>query len=115
MDPREQGLIEASLRLFEIGLAKERDKKRVMEERLRADQAALRVKERECSMLKAEKHRVFELNEEGETLVDTFFQLEANGNMSVDDQNSMMDAILALMNKSGGGGQGNDGGGFGGV
>ncbi|OMO84731.1 hypothetical protein CCACVL1_10683 [Corchorus capsularis] len=117
MDPRERGIVEASLQLFEVKLAMEAEKNRLMEVCLRADQAALRMKERECSILGTEKERLLELNEAGEILVDTFFQLEAYGNMNVDDQNLMMAAIVAWMNSFGGGsgGQGRNGGGFGGA
>ncbi|OMO84729.1 Oxoglutarate/iron-dependent dioxygenase [Corchorus capsularis] len=95
MDPREQGdQVEASRRLLEA------------EERLRAEEAALRDKERELTMLRTRKERVLGLIQAGETLVDAFLELEEGGYDQVDfdhDQNaSIMEAIafiaLDLMN-----------------
>ena len=85
-----------------------------MQERLRADEAALRAKERERSKLLTEKDRVLGLKETGKRLVDAFHQLEADGDMNSDDATAMMQAIAAWMNNFGGG-HGNCGGGVAGV
>ncbi|KAK6232850.1 hypothetical protein QQP08_016240 [Theobroma cacao] len=108
MDPQGQNLVEAILLALEVALAKERDNTRLMEERLRAGQAALKAKERERSMLTTEKDRVLALKEDGEKLVSDF--LEADGKKNFDDQKAMMDAVVAMINS--GGGDGGKGGGF---
>ncbi|XVF30891.1 hypothetical protein REPUB_Repub16aG0097200 [Reevesia pubescens] len=67
-----------------------------MEESLRADQATMEAKERECAMLIREKDRMIAVKEAEEKLVADF--LEVDGNKNSDDQKVMLDSIVALMN-----------------
>ncbi|XVE90100.1 hypothetical protein DITRI_Ditri20bG0050300 [Diplodiscus trichospermus] len=109
-DPAD-AICEAFVRVVEVELAKEREKTRLMEESLRADEAALEAKERERSMLLREKDRVVAVKEAEEKLVADF--LEADGRNKSFDKKAMMDAIVALRSPESC--DGNGGGGFGGV
>ncbi|XVE90107.1 hypothetical protein DITRI_Ditri20bG0051000 [Diplodiscus trichospermus] len=105
MDPRDAALLEA-LRFLEVELEKKREKTRLMEESHRADQAALKAKEGEVSLL-----RVLADEEAQEKLFSDF--LEADGNLKNFDAKTMMGVLAPFLSPDGP--DGNDAGGFGGV
>ncbi|OMO58056.1 myb-related protein Myb4-like protein [Corchorus capsularis] len=98
--------IRNSLRVFEEELARERGKKRKLEEHGRADQAALSAKAREFTAFRQERDRAFAVKEAGERLVDAF----PYDKMTFDEDDVVfMEDIVAWMNLFTGGGHGNDG------
>ncbi|XP_039022505.1 uncharacterized protein LOC120154975 [Hibiscus syriacus] len=100
-------VMELIQRLFEAELGKKRERTRVMEERLRADIAALDAKENERLMLASERDQKLAVKKAVDKLVSEF--LQAEGNKNFDAQKAMEKDIVALMSPDGGDG-GNTGG-----
>ncbi|XVE90108.1 hypothetical protein DITRI_Ditri20bG0051100 [Diplodiscus trichospermus] len=90
MDPRGAALLEALMRFGEVEMEKEREKISLMKESLRTNEAALKEKKREQSLL-----RMLPDKEALEKLVADF--LEADGNLKNFDAKTMMAVIGALI------------------
>ena len=112
-DPQDHVFIEMAL---EAALEWKRQKKRPMEESLRASQVALHKKEREWTMLMGKKQDMLAEEAAKEILLDDFMVfIEAIENNDPEiaqnfDEKAMMEKLLPMVDSEGGEGDGSDGG-----